>query len=832
VSILDSRRSAMPDVVHSSRPRGVMRPRRFIMDRASAALGRVAHTRAALTFVLLITLLAGTAPAVEKHAVSGLAAGMVKDALGRPVADVHVSLQAADGRTIAHTQTNAQGLFRFTGIKAGTYALAIRRKGFKPATMIIVLPPSAGKSFDLVMASEEPLTMPVSANRIRVQNTLTETGASKYTLTNQDIKNLPEGEVTPLNQVLLQMPGVALDQNQEIHVRGEHLGIQYQVNGILLPLDLNTDPTFNQLLNSHFIKSVSLADGILPARYGYRTAGVVDIRTKDGCDGGPSSFQIYGGQRDTVRPSVELQGCEGKFSYYVTGVYLQSNLSFSSATPAPDPIHDKIYEGQGFAYLAYQLSPFAKLSLMSGATYADAQFPNVPGLPAQWQLDGVNPATYPSSKINSRLDQQDYFGVLALDGVLGENAAYQFAYSAHYNNQNFHPDPIGELLYEGVSSHVFNSDLSNSLQGDFTYRLGLANTLAAGFYFGEYGIEIDDHSLVFPVDANDQQLSTTPISVRSNLNKINLVYGVYVQDTWRITEKLSVNFGSRWDRLSGFFVDSQFSPTINFVYKIRHDTTLHAGFARYFQIPNFQGISPSISNLFAGTSGAIGVASGGNLAPEPETDYYWDVGFTHEFLPRLNWEEDNYFRIDRHYLDEGQFGAVPIDAPLNYKRGYGGGVENTLTYNLPNLSLRLSVFVAREEDIGVATGQYNFEPAELAYINRHYFVLDHTPLVGGSGGVAYRWGAYQFTFDGLFSSGLRGGFADQTQLPKVWQFNLSGAREFQIPGIGKVENRIVLLNIFDRTNLIRPANGIGVFQAAYGPRITVYDGVTIPIPFL
>jgi hypothetical protein len=109
-------------------------------------------------------------------------------------------------------------------------------------------------------------------------------------------------------------------------------------------------------------------------------------------------------------------------------------------------------------------------------------------------------------------------------------------------------------------------------------------------------------------------------------------------------------------------------------------------------------------------------------------------------------------------------------------------------------------------------------------------VLDHTPLVGVSGGVAYRWRDYQFTFDGLFSSGLRGSFANQTQLPKVWQFNMSAARDFLIPGLGKFTNRIVLLNIFDRTNLIRPANGIGVFQAAYGPRITVYDALNIPSP--
>ena len=159
--------------------------------------------------------------------------------------------------------------------------------------------------------------------------------------------------------------------------------------------------------------------------------------------------------------------------------------------------------------------------------------------------------------------------------------------------------------------------------------------------------------------------------------------------------------------------------------------------------------------------------------------------------------------------------------------------EPTAKKILENLALRGNIFVAREEDRGVATGQYNFPPpAQLHYIDSHYIVLDHTPLVGASGGAAYRWREYQFTFDGLFSSGLRGGFANKTQLPKVWQFNLSAARKFDLPGLGKVENRIILENIFDRTNLIRPATGIGVFQAAYGPRITVYDALTIPLPLL
>ncbi|HLX37688.1 MAG TPA: hypothetical protein VKR29_07800, partial [Candidatus Binataceae bacterium] len=106
----------------------------------------------------------------------------------------------------------------------------------------------------------------------------------------------------------------------------------------------------------------------------------------------------------------------------------------------------------------------------------------------------------------------------------------------------------------------------------------------------------------------------------------------------------------------------------------------------------------------------------------------------------------------------------------------------------------------------------------------------HQPLYGASGSIVYRWKPWSFSMDAIYSSGLRGGFADLQSLPHVVQVDLSALRAFDVPGIGKVTDRVTLLNILDRTNLIRPAEGIGIFQAAYGPRITVYDTVTIPLP--
>jgi hypothetical protein len=75
-------------------------------------------------------------------------------------------------------------------------------------------------------------------------------------------------------------------------------------------------------------------------------------------------------------------------------------------------------------------------------------------------------------------------------------------------------------------------------------------------------------------------------------------------------------------------------------------------------------------------------------------------------------------------------------------------------------------------------------------------------------------------------------FADPEALPNIVQVDLSEQRIFQVPHIGEAIDKITLLNVADRTKLIRPAEGIGIFQATYGPRLTVYDSLTVLLPAL
>src|SRR5579871_5115114 len=198
---------------------------------------------------------------------------------------------------------------------------------------------------------------------------LASSGVADYALSSDDISRLPSGSQTSITDVLAQLPSVALDQNQQIHVRNtEGPQFQYQINGFLVPLDINTNPPFLTMLNAMFVQQLDLRVGVLPARYGLATGGVIDMQSKDGCRAPGGDFGIEAGQRATLSPSLEYSGCSGALSSYLSARETWSDTAFSSATPGPTPIHDRGRTGQALGYWSYALAPQMRLSLLLAAT--------------------------------------------------------------------------------------------------------------------------------------------------------------------------------------------------------------------------------------------------------------------------------------------------------------------------------------------------------------------------------------------------------------------------------------------------------------------------------
>ena len=392
----------------------------------------------------------------------------------------------------------------------------------------------------------------------------------------------------------------------------------------------------------------------------------------------------------------------------------------------------------------------------------------------------------------------------------------QLGYTWHYISQQFNPDPVGELVYQGVASQASHEDRDNALEGDLRYVLG-AHSLGAGFYVGAYDVENSDDSLVFPADAAGQQTSNVPFGVSTASSATNVVSSIYLSDLWRLNPAFSVDLGLRGDHLTGYTHAQQLSPRLNLAFRPSPLVTLHAGAARYLQVPSLLGIAPTAPAAFAGTTaeGPPGVT-----LPLAEDDYEYDAGVLVKASERLTLSLDSYYERTIHYLDTGQFGAVPIFAPFNYGHGRVWGTELAARYKVRGLSAFANFTVGKNWQQGVATGQFNFPAAELAYIDTHSILLDHQPIHGASAGVSYARLTYVLSADALYSSGLASGFADTQTLPQVLQVNASAERTVSIPGLLPTSIRLSVLNLLDRVNEIRSAQGIGIFQAAYGPRRT------------
>jgi outer membrane receptor protein involved in Fe transport len=669
--------------------------------------------------------------------------------------------------------------------------------------------------------STELSTVTVSAALDRSRDTLSpEIGASQYVFERQTISQLPLGDSTPLNQILLQAPGVVQDSYGQLHVRGDHADLQYRIDGIIIPESISG---FGQTLDARVVEKMQLLTGALPAQYGYRTAGIVEITSRPAPDTSGGSVGFTTGSFGTFNPEFSLYGNEGRWSYFLTGNFLENDVGIENPTSSRDAIHDHTDQTKGFGYISYLLNDDARLSFMFGTTNNRFEIPNNPNQEPAFALNGVD--SFDSSRLEERQREVTDFGVLALQGKFGDTN-YQISLGERYTGVKYAPDLVGDLIFNGVAGTIDRSNRADTLQADFaTPILGGSHTLRYGLYGSNERPISNNTSLVFPADVDGNQTGDTPIVIVDNAPHITAkTYGVYLQDEWNLTDKLTMNYGLRADEVDAYVHEGQISPRLGFVYQATDSTVLHAGYARYFTPPPTELISPTDIALFQGTTNQL--PTNVNAETLSERSHYFDIGVSQKIGDGLTLGLDGYYRKVHNLLDEGQFGSALIFSPFNYAQGRVRGVEFSSDYSHGNFSAYLNISQSRAMGKDVVTGQYNFEQDELDYIATHWVHLDHDQRLAGNGGVSYTWNGTRFGGDFLYGSGLRADFANSAHLPEYWQFNLSADRTFDLPQIGKTNIRLALINVTDKVYEIRDGSGIGVGAPQFGPRRGLFVGFT------
>jgi outer membrane receptor protein involved in Fe transport len=759
-----------------------------------------------------------------------------KDAGGKAVAGIVITLRDAAGAQVGQQTTDNRGVATFANVASGLYTVQSSTATTTSTAQTVDVTTAPTVSVTIVVPSEVRLApIEVTATRLKEARIALspKIGTTVYTLDQQLVADYGAGENTPMNEVLLRLPGVAQDSKASgsLHVRDEHANVQYRINGIQLPEGISG---FGQSVDARFVDRIDFVTGAIPAQYGLRTAGVVDIETKDGAvlKPGGSVGALVGGH-DAFQPSIELFGSQGRLSYYATGNFLTNTLGIENPLPTRNAIHDRTEQTRGFGYLSYILDDNTRVGLIVGTYQGKFQIPNNPDQAPGFSLTGVSDAdtgftTRPSSDLDQRQREVNHYAVVSLQQSRG---AFDYQASLYYQYSSLHylPDTQGgDLIYNGVASDVFKSNSATGLQADASYKLADAHTARFGFAYTHQLTRSNNNVGVFPVDDAGNQTSSDPINIVDDSSKRGNLTSLYVQDEWRLDPRFTINYGIRFDHVAAFTNEHQFSPRLNALWKVTDATAIHAGYARYFTPPPQELVAQSSIGLYAGTTNAPEIPVSDTV--KSERTHYFDVGVLQTISPRLSIGVDAYYKRITNLLDEGQFGQALILTPFNYAEGYAEGVEFSTTYSGPQWSGYLNLAIGKAKGKNIISGQSLFGADELAYIADHFIYLDHDQRYSLSGGLTYRFGASRISGDIIYGSGLRntpdGAPPNSGKLPSYATMNLALVHDWKNSPLGNLEGRVGISNLFDKTYLLRDGSGVGVGAPQHGGRRTWFAAVT------
>jgi outer membrane receptor protein involved in Fe transport len=674
-------------------------------------------------------------------------------------------------------------------------------------------------------------TVTVTAQRLSEARTgiQTQTGASSYNITADDIEAQPGGENEQLNQVILQAPSVVQDSFGQFHVRGEHAALQYRLNGVILPEGISV---FGQTLDPRLVGSMNLLTGALPAEYGIVTGGIVDVKTKSGLFEPGGQVGIYGGSHSEIEPSFDYGGSSANFNYFVSGDYLTNTLGIESPDGSADPLHDRTTQYHGFAYLEDILDEHSSVSAVLGVSNDRFQIPNSRGLEPDGGFVVDGQTDFLSNNLDERQREVTDFGILS---YLHSQGTFDFQVSGffRYSSLGFAPDPLGDLLYNGIAQSAFKSDKAYGAQADGAWRIADDHTIRMGLLF-EYDDALSNTaSSVLLADCAPPgvqpciESSDVPFDVLDNNSATQKIYSAYIQDEWKVVETLTINFGLRFDRYEAFSSGDQLSPRVNVVWQPTDSTTFHAGYARYFSPPPFENIATESILKFLNTTAAPN--STVNDTPKAERANYLDAGISQKVMENLTLGVDSYYKKSKDLIDEGQFGAPIILTPFNYKNGKQYGLEFTAGYTTDNLLAYANVGLEHAEGKDIVSSQFQFDPGDLAYIQNHFIHLDHEQYLTISAGTSYKlWEGTRLSADLLYGSGLRkdGAVPNGDHVPGYTVVNLGASQDFDFGGFSGFTARFDVINVFDKQYEIRDGSGIGVGAPQFGARRGFFAGLS------
>ena len=270
---------------------------------------------------------------------AGQVRGLVRDGQsGELLWRVRVQLTATSFLTV----TDELGRFEFTGVGEGDYVLQVSTVGYRLVKKNFALAAGEVKEFEVILSPDtfrQTDSVEVRADPFEL---VRQDSPSTLTLEGNETKNLGSVLADDPLRAVQGMPGVA--SNDDFDSRFSLRGAEYRRVGLYLDDVLLHTPFHTvqgeaatgsmTIFNGDMVDSLALHSAAFPVRYADRTAGVLDVHTREGSRVQPSVRAAA----SASNAGVMAEGPLGKRrrGAWMAGCARATSSTSSSAPPSPN----------------------------------------------------------------------------------------------------------------------------------------------------------------------------------------------------------------------------------------------------------------------------------------------------------------------------------------------------------------------------------------------------------------------------------------------------------------------------------------------------------------
>ena len=564
--------------------------------------------------------------------------------------------------------TDDQGTLTLQRLPYGVYQLQLNQPGFAELSQSVDVHSSIPAEYVLqlkVTAAKESVTVSAANTLIDPDQAGSVNQIGSDSIQNR-VSSVPGRSIQDL---LNWQPGWIYEGNAVLHPRDSEYQTQFVVDGI--PLTDNRSPSFGPQIEADDVQSVSIYTAGIPAEYGRKLGGVVEINTQqDTQPGFHGQVVLSGGSFDSAGAFAQGQFAWGKNVF-------GASASGGMTSHYLNPVVVQNYTNRGTlgdfsANYQRDLTPKDRLHLSVRHELSRYELPNEQLQQAAGQLQ-----TADNIETMGIVSYQHTFSsnVLAdLRGMVRDNA------NDFYSNT--HSTPIEILQHNRFREGYFKGSITIS-HGQHEIKAGAESDNL--FLHENFNYKITDPTQYDP---------DTPLTFSFAGQRPDLEQAVYVQDLIR-WGNWTLNAGLRWDHyqlmvnrqsLQPRLAVSRYFPSANVV--------VHFSYDRVFQTPSFENLLLS-SSTAATTLSPVSL----QLPVEPSVGNYYEVGLTKAFFSKIKLDTNFFRRAVNNFADDDQIDNTTISFPIAFQKAIVYGAEAKL--DLPDWK-KFSGFLSYSYELGNA----------------------------------------------------------------------------------------------------------------------------------